>query len=399
VTGHKGTNQPPLPEAGGPAVGQRPPGRHAPSSAQQRLREHVAAARGARRRRAFFVACGTLSSLVLVLAGSAWALSSYVNGTVNRVNAGTAGGGYTGPLNILLAGVDQRKGLTRAQERELHVGRDVTFNSDTMMVIHISADRSRVTVVSLPRDSWVDIPGHGMGKINSAFGLGGPTLMVATVEHDTGLAINHYVEVNFLAFVKVIDALGGVDVCLPQPVNDPYSGLHLSAGRHHVTGITALKYARDRHSFPTSDLARISNQQSLLASLLAEAASSRVLANPLRLNSLLHAVLGAVEVDRGLNVTALAGQLRTVSPGQVRFLTVPLANTGYLSPTGESAVLWDTAKASAIFRKLAADQPLSGPPHRSKRPHHGGHRSGSSAQAAGTGGPPGSRTATQAACG
>ena len=93
------------------------------------------------------------------------------------------------------------------------------------MLIHVSADRSRVTVVSLPRDSWVNIPGHGMNKINAAYGLGGPQLMVQTVEQATGLTINDYVEVNFLGFVKVIDALGGVNICLPYAVDDSYSGL------------------------------------------------------------------------------------------------------------------------------------------------------------------------------
>ena len=106
-----------------------------------------------------------------------------------------------------------------------------------------------MSVVSLPRDSWVNIPGHGMNKINAAFGLGGPKLMVRTVEEDTGLTINDYVEVDFLGFVKVIDALGGVDICLPTAVNDSYSGLDLSAGKHHVGGVTALEFARDRHSF------------------------------------------------------------------------------------------------------------------------------------------------------
>ena len=208
---------------------------------------------------------------MLVVSGGAWALTGYVNGGVGRVNAGTAGTPPSGPLNILVAGVDRRAGLTPAQEAELHVGHDVSANSDTMMLVHVSADHNKVTVVSLPRDSWVNIPGHSMNKINAAYGLGGPKLMVQTVEQATGVTIDNYIEVNFLGFVKVIDALGGVDICLPQAVSDPDSGLFLTAGKHHVDGITALKYARDRHSFATEDLARIDNQQQLLASLLNEA--------------------------------------------------------------------------------------------------------------------------------
>jgi LCP family protein required for cell wall assembly len=357
----------------------------------------IAAGRQARRRRLFLLICGTLSSLVLLLAGSAWGLTSYINSAVARVNAGTAGGGYGGPLNVLLAGVDLRTGLTRAQQLQLHVGRAVSFNSDTMMIIHVSADRSRVTVISLPRDSWVDIPGHGMNKINAAFGLGGPRLMVATVQQLTGLTINHFVEVNFLGFVKIINALGGVDVCLPFAVDDPDSGLHLSAGVHHVNGITALKYARDRHSFAASDLARIANQQSLLSSLLREAISSHTLTNPLRLSAFLRAVLSVIKVDQGLNLTALADQLKGITLREVKFLTVPLANPNYLTPTGESAVLWDATAAERIFGKLRADQPLTAPAGNGS-----GHPrpSGRPRPARGGGSPPpgGARTAAQAAC-
>ena len=321
--------------------------------------------RRARRRRLMLAMSAVMSALVLVVAGCAWGLSSYINSAVGRVDAGVSGG-TGGPLNLLVAGVDERSGLTAHQQAELHVGHVPRTNSDTMMLVHVSADRSRVTVVSLPRDSWVDLPGHGMNKINAAFGLGGPRLMVATVERATGLVINDFIEVNFLGFIKVIDALGGVSICLPYAVNDPYSGLRLGAGRHHVDGVTALKYARDRHSFALSDLARIQNQQSLLSSLLSEAISSGTLANPLRLSRFLQAVLAAVKVNQGLNVTALADQLHSVSAGDVRFLTVPLANPDYLAPDGQSAVLWDQAAARQLFASLRSDRAAG---QRAARPH------------------------------
>jgi len=208
----------------------------------------------------------------------------------------------------------------------------------------------------------VEIPGHGMNKINAAFGLGGPRLTVATVERATGLTINDFIQVNFLGFVKVIDALGGVNICLPQAVDDPDSGLHLGAGVHHVDGVTALKYARDRHSFAASDLARITNQQSLLASLLQEAVSSGTLANPLRLSRFLAVVPGVIKVDQNLDLTGLADQLRGITPAHVHFLTVPLANANYLTPAGESAVLWNTAAAGRLFGALQADQPIGARP-------------------------------------
>lgn len=318
----------------------------------------INAGKKARRRRVLLTVSGAMSALVLLFAGSAWGLTSYVNDTIGRVNAGTAGTPSGGPLNILLAGVDLRSGLTPQQQQELHVGHDVSSNSDTMMLIHVSADRSQVTVVSLPRDSWVQIPGQGMNKINAAFGLGGPQLMVKTVESSTGLTVNDFIQVNFLGFVKVIDALGGVNLCLPYSVNDSYSGLDLTAGVHHVNGLTALEYARDRHSFALSDLARIQDQQRLVASLLSEAISSGTLADPLKLSRFLQAAVAAVKVDQNLNVTALADQLRGISSRNVTFMTVPLASTNYLTSTGQSAVLWDATASGALFTRLKNDKPV-----------------------------------------
>ena len=327
----------------------------------------IAAGRKARQRRLVLTVSAAMSVVVLFVAGTAWGFTSYINDTIGRVNAGTAGTPASGPLNVLLAGVDQRSGLTRHQELALHVGNDVSSNSDTMMLIHVSGDRSRVTVISIPRDSWVNIPGHGFNKINAAYGLGGPKLVVQTVEANTGLTINDFVQVNFLGFVKVIDALGGVNICLPFAVDDPYSGLHLAKGRHHVSGITALEYARDRHSFATSDLARIQDQQHLLSSMLTEAISSGTLANPVKLDRFLHAALAAIKVDQGLNVAALADQMRGVSPSDVRFMTVPLSNYNYQTPSGELAVLWDAKESQALFNELKNDQPATKPPARHAR--------------------------------
>src|SRR5208282_933006 len=231
-----------------------------------------------------------------------------------------------------------RTGLTPLQQARLHVGRSTgETNTDTLMVVHVPADHRYVRVVSLPRDSWVDIPGHGMNKINAALGLGGPQLMVQTVEQVTGLTINDYVEVNFLGFVKVIDALGGVNICLPYAVDDPDSGLDISAGMHHVDGITALEFARDRHSFPTSDLARIQDQQQLISTALSEGISSGMLANPVRLEDFLSAASATVKVDQGFNVVRLADEMRGLSADDVTFTTVPLSNLNYQTPTGESA--------------------------------------------------------------
>jgi len=362
-------------------TGARPRPRPRPQTAQQRLLNQIAAGRQARRQRAMLTVAAVVSALVLVTSGGAWAVTTYVTGHLDRLSVGTSGTPESGPLNILVAGVDERSGLTPLQQHELHVGHDVSTNSDTLMLVHVPADHSYLEVVSLPRDSWVNIPGHGMSKINGAFGLGGPKLMVQTVAAATGLTINDYIEVNFLGFVKVIDALGGVNICLPFAVNDAYSGLNLSAGVHHVDGITALEYARDRHSFAASDLARIDDQQQLMATVLSKAASTGTLSDPFKLRQVISSATSAIQVDQGFNLVSLASQLSGLRPQNVAFTTVPLGNLSYQTPTGESAVLWDSAAASQLFGQIRADQrpaavappprPKAGPQARSGAPGRG----------------------------
>jgi LCP family protein required for cell wall assembly len=370
---------------GSRSTGARPRSRPAPLTPEQRLLKEIEAGRQARRQRAILTVAAVVSALVLVTSGGAWAVTTYVTGHLNRLSVGTSGTPESGPLNILVAGVDERSGLTPAQERELHVGHDVSTNSDTLMLVHVPADHSYLEVVSLPRDSWVNIPGHGMNKINAAFGLGGPKLMVQTVAAATGLTINDYIEVNFLGFVKVIDALGGVNICLPFAVNDAYSGLDLSAGVHHVDGITALEFARDRHSFAASDLARIDDQQQLMATVLSKAASTGTMSDPFKLRQVIASVTSAIQVDQGFNLVSLASQLSGLRPQNVAFTTVPLANLSYQTPTGESAVLWDNAAASQLFGQIRADQRPAAvaPPPRPKP----GHRAKSGAPARPTAAP------------
>ncbi|HEX5288205.1 MAG TPA: LCP family protein [Streptosporangiaceae bacterium] len=358
---------------GSRSAGARPRSRPGPLTAEQRLLREIEAGRQARRQRAILTVAAVVSALVLVTSGGAWAVTTYVTGHLDRLSVGTSGTPESGPLNILVAGVDERSGLTPEQERELHVGHDVSTNSDTLMLVHVPADHSYLEVVSLPRDSWVNIPGHGMNKINAAFGLGGPKLMVQTVAAATGLTINDYIEVNFLGFVKVIDALGGVNICLPFAVNDAYSGLDLSAGVHHVDGITALEFARDRHSFAASDLARIDDQQQLMATVLSKAASTGTLSDPFKLRKVIASVTSAIQVDQGFNLVSLASQLSGLRPQNVAFTTVPLANLSYQTPTGESAVLWDSAAAGQLFGQIRADQRPAAvaPPPRPKPGHQG----------------------------
>jgi LCP family protein required for cell wall assembly len=358
-------------------------------AAQRRFDRHITINRLARRQRLLLLVLSAMSVVTLLVSGGAWLVTGYVSASLGRLDAGTSGTPASGPLNILLAGVDTRSGLTRQQQLGLHVGKVTGTNTDTMMLVHVPADRQSIQVVSLPRDSWVSIPGHGMNKINAAYGLGGPRLMVGTVEEATGLTINDYVEVDFVGFVRVIDELGGVNVCLPFAVDDNDSGLHLSAGPHHVDGVTALKFVRDRHSFATSDLARIADQQQLLASLFAQATATGVLANPVRLQQVVSSVTASVTVDRGFNATELASELRDIKPESVTFTTVPIATPDYQTPTGESAVLWNQDAAAALFRRLSTDAGLAPP----RRPGPGAHGSGGSPASQGV-----QHTAGQPAC-
>lgn len=345
-----------------------------PVSVRHGLMAYVTATRHARRQRSLVIAMILVSAAVMLMAATGWLLTGYVTEGLDRVNAGTAGAPSSGPLNILLAGVDIRAGLTARQEKTLHVGRSIGDNSDTLMVVHIAADRRHVEVISLPRDSWVRIPGHGMNKINAAIGIGGPRLMVRTVEQATGLTINDFAEVNFLGFVKVINTLGGVDICLPFPVDDPYSGLRLAAGRHRVNGITALEFARDRHSFALSDIARIANQHQLIASVITEATKTGAVTNPVRFSRFLTAVTAAVRVDRNFNVIALAEQLRYLPPSAITFVTVPLATMNYLTPTGQSAVLWDRSAAAKLFAEIRQDRTVQPRPQRARRVSRHSHK-------------------------
>lgn len=394
------------PDAAPPAGAGRHAGarrRTGPLPAQQQLMLQIAAGRKARQQRALLTILGAMSALILVASGGAWVLTSYVTDHLGRLSAGTSGTPSSGPLNILVAGVDIRAGLSARQQARLHVGHDISANSDTLMLVHIPASHRYVQVVSLPRDSWVPIPGHGMNKINAAFGIGGPRLMVSTVEAATGLDINDYVEINFLGFVRVIDAMGGVNICLPFPVDDSYSGLDLAAGRHHVDGITALMFARDRHSFATSDLARISNQQQLMATLMSQAVSAGTLSNPFRFQQLLSSVTAAVKVDRGFSVVTLANELKGLRPSDVAFSTVPLGNLNYQAPDGQLAVQWDSAAAGRLFTQMRRDQPpaaLTAPhKHRRHRKHHAraGSGGGTVSPEPGTS-PSRERTAAQDSC-
>ncbi|MEV0617114.1 LCP family protein [Nonomuraea sp. NPDC050404] len=307
--------------------------------------------RSAKARRRNVLIAGLMSTGVLVTTGIVWATPRQIG----TVDAGVTAAASRGAENILLVGVDKRDDLTRQEQNRLKLGRESGQRTDTMMVIHLSEDHSKVTVVSLPRDTWTTIPGKGEHKINSAYQFGGPKLARQTVEAATGLQINRYIEVNILGFIDVVDSLGGVTVCTPEPINDTKIALNLPAGTHQLDGVRALGYARTRAT-ARSDLDRIDRQQQVISALLNRALSADTLANPAKLAAFVRSTLSTVKVDPDDGLIGLATQMQDVSLDDVKFAEVPLSDVNFKSPTGESAVLWDKQAAKDLFAKINADQ-------------------------------------------
>lgn len=341
-------------------------------------------AHGARRHRRGLVATGAMSAFVLLFSGGGWVFQDYVLGSVKRVNAfdglkNRPDAGPEGSMNILLAGVDRREGLTTQQINQLHLGKVGGQRSDTMMLVHISSKHDKITVVSLPRDSLVTIPSHRsngsdgtrgsevgerQGKLNWAYMYGGAPLTVQTVERATGVHVDHYIEINFLGFLKVVNALGGVTVCTPVAINDPKSGLRLPAGKSNVDGPTALAYSRARYTLTGgSDLGRIGRQQQFMSTVVHKA-----LSEPAKFPAFLSASLDAIRADEGLSkgtLTSLAMQMKGMSTDSIAFATVPLANPNYLVSIGgqrQSTVLWDKTAGDRLFQQVEGDKPIISPP-------------------------------------
>ncbi|HEY3606869.1 MAG TPA: LCP family protein [Pseudonocardiaceae bacterium] len=258
--------------------------------------------------------------------------------------------------NWLVAGSDSRQGLTAAQAAQLHTGDASAVSggrTDTIMVVHLPANSTKPTMVSLLRDSWVSIPGHGNNKINAAYAFGGPALLVRTVEQATGLRIDHYAEIGLGGFAGVVDDVGGVTMCLPQAVQDSYAGINLPAGCQNLNGANALGYVRSRHAFATSDFARTQHQREFLGALAGKITSPGVLLNPFALFPVLFDLPGNLTVDNGDHLQDLIGlgwSMRGISNGSLITTAVPISGS-----TGGS-LLWDKTKSTELFNDLNTDQ-------------------------------------------
>jgi LCP family protein required for cell wall assembly len=330
-----------------------------------------------------FTVAAAMAVTVLAVAATGYTVLQWSAKNIARVNAFA---GLTdrpvpsadGSTTFLLVGSDAREGMSTADMKRLHLGTVATAagrRADTMLMLHVSPQHGTVTAVSLPRDSYVTIPAHksasdgsevrqSRNKLNSAYAWGGAPLTVATVERTTGVRIDHYLEIDFLGFVRLVDAVGGVDVCAPHRLRDHKAGLRLPKGVTHVDGETGLAYVRARHLDARADLGRIDRQQRFLGAMAARVTSRDVLLDPRTLVRFLNAALDAVRADPGLTekeLVALGTELRHASGKDVRFRTVPIANPSFRARGAGAVALWDEAAARTMFTAMREDTKVRRP--------------------------------------
>ena len=295
--------------------------------------------RSTRRRVVTAIACATAGVVLIAGAGGGYLLWR-LNSNIKTVDLSALGDrpadSDTGAMNILLLGSDSRSG----SNGELAGGTDDgTARSDTAMVIHVNAAHTHADVVSIPRDTLVDRPSCTTSSggtvaaasdvmFNTAYSVGGATCAVKTVESMTGLRMDHYFEVDFSGFAKLVTALGGVTVTTTVNIDDVDSGLHLAAGTHHLTGDEALAFVRTRHGVGDgSDLGRIELEQQMMTSLLSQAENIDLLSSPTKLYDLASTATSALTTDSSLgSVTSLvsfASSLKDIDSKSITSVTMP----------------------------------------------------------------------------
>jgi LCP family protein required for cell wall assembly len=336
------------------------------------------------------------SAATLVLAGMAWGLQHRLE--VGRVVTNAIPDAVPTPVGeeftALLVGLDARTDangnpLPQALLDALHAGPDEgQLHTDTIMLLHVPAERNGSAVaISIPRDSFVQIAGgRGQHKINSAYqrglkdaedalekqGITGPELdrrgreagrgtLIATVQDLTGLTVNHFAEINLAGFVELTDALGGVQVCLNEPVKDDYSGIDLPAGPQTVSGPGALAFVRQRHGLDGGDLDRIARQQAFSAGLAQRLTEAGTLSDPAKLDRLVDIATRHVVLDSGWDIDQLAVQLRQVAGDSVVFHTIPTGRPDLHTPVDGVAVEIDPAAVRQFAKAevAATEQPAA----------------------------------------
>jgi LCP family protein required for cell wall assembly len=287
-------------------------------------------------------------------------------GNVHRVDATPSGSrpADSQGFNYVLVGSDSRQGLTPAQVKLLNTGtaqQAAGSRTDSIILVHVPSGSGKPALISLPRDSYVPIPGHGRNKINASFSIGGPKLLVQTIEQVTGIRIDGYVEIGFGGFASVVDSVGGVDICVPRNMKDAYAGIDLKAGCQTLDGKNALGYVRARYSDPLGDIGRVARQRQFLSAIMHKALSPATVLIPWQYYSFSNSAAAGLSVGQDTtlrDVTRVLQAMRSISNGDGLSLTVPVSNPGLSTNVG-SVVQWDRAKAVALFTALKNDQPLT----------------------------------------
>lgn len=330
---------PPRQDARPPQHPQQRPDRQRPPHPRRRRRPRI--------RRILGV---LLLVLVVLVGGTAW----WVDSSLNRIDAlanSESSPGNTKGTNWLLVGSDSREGLSE-EDGERYAAGDLSEGgqrTDTIIVVHVPTFGGTPTMVSIPRDSYVEIPGYGQDKINAAFSYGGPQLLQQTIEQNTGMRIDHYMELGFAGFAGIVDAVGGVTLCPAEPIDDPMAGLNVQAGCQTMDGATALGYVRTRYTSANGDLDRVERQREFLTAVIKKVGSLSTMVNPFRAVPLIGSLTDAVTVDEGDHVWHLA----VLGLGLVRGSeqqTVPVA--GFADTDAGSVVLWDDAAADQLFSTM-----------------------------------------------
>ncbi|MFD0691738.1 LCP family protein [Actinomadura fibrosa] len=259
--------------------------------------------------------------------------------------------------NWLVVGSDSREGLSKADQRRLRTGFAAGRRTDSMMLLHYGSGGT--SLISLPRDSYVPIPGRGSNKLNAAFAFGGPKLLVQTVEKATGVHIDHYAEIGFGGFVGVVDAVGGVNICVKEKINDPKAGLNVQPGCQNLNGGQALGYVRTR-AFARADLERVEHQRQFFGALMSKATSPGTMLNPFRAVPLALNSTSNFLVDDGdhlYDLVRMMWAMKGVSGGDGVTTTVPIGGGGSAAGVG-SYITWDRTRSATLFDALKNDRKI-----------------------------------------
>jgi LCP family protein required for cell wall assembly len=285
-------------------------------------------------------------ALVAVLAVSGIAMDAWVEHRITHVDA-LSGAANTPGQTYLIVGSDSRAGWANDGT--------VGARTDTIMVMHQPV-HGPTALISIPRDSYVDIPGHGKNKINAAFAFGGPQLLVQTVEQLTGLTIDRYIEVGFLGVEDVVNGLGGINLCYDTDVNDPYSTLVWQAGCHQADGATALAFSRMRYADPLGDIGRTQRQQQVLSAVAKKALSPSTFLNPFKAKKVAAAGLESFRVSNGthsLDLVRMARVFNAARGADAVTGTPPIATIDYRVAGVGSCVLLDPKKSAEFWTAIA----------------------------------------------